>query len=74
MSRTTELEPMGIHPDYRGRGLGKALIFEGMRRLKDYDPLNLYIDGAADNPGANRLYEATGFEKKGTYHYWSKVI
>lgn len=74
MSRATELEPMGIHPDYRGRGLGKALIFEGMRRLKDYDPLNLYIDGAADNPGANRLYEVTGFEKKGTYHYWSKVI
>jgi ribosomal protein S18 acetylase RimI-like enzyme len=74
VSRATELEPMGTHPDYRRRGLGKALIFEGMRLLKKYDPLNLYIDGAADNPGANQLYEATGFEKKGTYYYWSKVI
>ena len=74
VSRATELEPMGTHPDYRGLGLAKALISEGMRLLKKYDPLNLYIDGAADNPGANRLYEATGFEKIGTYYYWSKTI
>jgi len=65
---------MGTHPDYRGLGLAKALISEGMRRLKDYDPLLLYIDGAADNPGVNRLYDATGFEKRGTYYYWSKMI
>jgi GNAT superfamily N-acetyltransferase len=74
VSRATELEPMGTHPDYRGLGLAKALISEGMRRLKDYDPLNLYIDGAADNPGANRVYEATGFDTKGTYFYWSKTL
>ena len=74
MSRATELEPMGTHPDYRRMGLAKALISEGMRRLKKYDPLNLYIDGAADNPAANRLYEVTGFEKRGTYYYWSKTI
>ena len=74
VSRATELEPMGTHPDYRRMGLAKALISEGMRRLKKYDPLNLYIDGAADNPAANRLYEVTGFEKRGTYYYWSKTI
>ena len=65
---------MGTHPDYRRMGLAKALISEGMRRLKKYDPLNLYIAGAADNPAANRLYEVTGFEKSGTYYYWSKTI
>jgi ribosomal protein S18 acetylase RimI-like enzyme len=74
MSRATELEPMGTHPDFRCLGLAKALISEGMRRLKEYDPLNLYIDGAANNPAANRLYEVTGFEKKGSYYYWSKTI
>ncbi len=74
VSRATELEPMATHPDYRGLGLAKALISEGMRRLKDHDPLLLYIDGAADNPAANSLYEATGFEKRGTYYHWSKMI
>ncbi len=74
VSRATELEPMGTHPDYRRLGLAKALISEGMRRLKKYDALNLYIDGAANNPAANRLYEVTGFEKRGTYYYWSKMI
>jgi len=74
VSRATELEPMGTHPDYRCLGLAKTLISEGIKRLKEYAPLNLYIDGAADNPAANRLYEATGFEKEGTYYYWSKTI
>jgi ribosomal protein S18 acetylase RimI-like enzyme len=74
VSKATELEPMGTHPDYRRMGLAKALISEGMRRLKKYDPLNLYIDGAANTPAANRLYEVTGFEEKGSYYYWSKTI
>jgi ribosomal protein S18 acetylase RimI-like enzyme len=73
-SGITELEPMGTLPEYRGRGLAKALLCEGFRRLEKYDPKLLYIDGAADTPAANRLYEATGFTVKHNYHYWDKAI
>jgi len=73
-SRITELEPMGTHPDYRGLGLAKALLCEGFRRLKRYNPTLLYIGGAANTPAADRLYESVGFSEKNAYQYWSKTI
>ena len=65
---------MGTHPDYRGLGLAKALLCEGFRRLRRYDPTLIYIGGAADNPAANRLYESVGLREEGVYHFWSKMI
>lgn len=73
-SRITELEPMGTVPKYRELGLGKALLSEGLKRIKDYYPSLLVIGGAADNPSANRLYDEVGFTKKGTYYCWEKLI
>ena len=73
-SRVTELEPMGTLPEYRRKGLAKALLVEGFRRLKRYDPTLLYIGGAADTPEANRLYEVTGFTERYDYYHWHKTI
>jgi len=73
-SRITELEPMGTLPDYRRKGLAKALLAEGFRRLKTYNPTLLYIGGAADTPEANRLYTVTGFNERYDYYYWYKTI
>lgn len=73
-SRITELEPMGTHPDHRRRGLAKALLSEGFRRLRGYNPTLLYIGGAADTSEANRLYEVTGFREKYYYYHWYKTI
>lgn len=72
--KVTELEPMGTLPKYRKLGLAKALLYEGFTRLKSFDPPLVYIGGAADNPGANKLYESMGFDKKGTYYIWKKQI
>jgi len=73
-SGVTELEPMGTLPEYRGRGLAKALLSEGIRRLEKYDPTLLYIGGAADNPAANRLYDVMGFTTRYDYYFWHKVL
>jgi len=73
-SRVTELEPMGTLPDHRRRGLAKAIIAEGLRRLRGHKPTLLYIGGAADTPEANRLYEATGFTGAYRYYYWHKTV
>lgn len=73
-SRITELEPMGTVPKYRKLGLGKVLLNEGCKLLKSYNPSFLVVGGAADNPGANKLYEQTGFTLKGTYYCWEKKI
>ena len=76
-TRLTELEPMGTVPKYQKLGLGKALLEEGIKRLNKYNPSLLFIGGAggaADNPGANRLYKLTGFTEKGKYYSWEKII
>ena len=72
LSKITNLEPMGTHPDHRRRGLGKALIFEGLRRSMRHNPTLFYIGGAADTPAANRLYDSTGYTKKRAYYSWMK--
>jgi GNAT superfamily N-acetyltransferase len=74
LSKITNLEPMGTHPDHRRRGLGKALILEGLRRSKRHDPTLFYVGGAADTPAANRLYDSTGYTEKRAYHAWCKEV
>lgn len=73
-SGITELEPMGTLSEYRNMGIGRALLCEGFRRLKKYNPSLLYIGGAANNPAANCLYKLTGFIKKNEIYFWEKTL
>jgi len=73
-SGITELEPMGTLADYRSRGIGRALLCEGFRRLSGYNASLLYIGGAANTPAANRLYEVTGFTERYDLYRWEKPI
>ena len=70
----TELEPMGTLAEYRNKGIGRALICEGFRRLKEYNPSLLFIGEAANTPPANRLYELTGFTERYDMIRWVKTL
>jgi ribosomal protein S18 acetylase RimI-like enzyme len=74
VSKITNLEPMGTHPDYRRLGLAKALIAEGLKRTMMYKPSLFYIGGAANTPAANQLYESTGYTEKIAEISWVKKI
>lgn len=74
VSRITELEPVGSHPDHRKLGLGKAVICESFRRLEKYKPTAVVILGAAPTEGARRLYKSVGFVNNGAAHYWAKTV
>jgi mycothiol synthase len=73
-SRVTELEPMGTLPEHRRKGLAKAILTEGFRRLATHSPTLLYIGGAANTPEANQLYKVTGFTERHDYYFWNKTI
>jgi len=56
------VDDLAVRPAYRRRGLGRALLLTGMRRIREHgcSKANLGVD--ADNPNqARRLYEAVGF-------------
>lgn len=54
-------EPVGTHPEYRRMGLGKAVITEGLRRLRNLGARHALVLCAHDNEPALRLYENAGF-------------
>ena len=63
VSKLAELEPVGVHPDYRKRGLGRAIVHEAIRRLKEHGALRIVILGAASSEAATKLYDSTGFDR-----------
>ncbi|MDA0769516.1 MAG: hypothetical protein BZY79_03815 [SAR202 cluster bacterium Casp-Chloro-G4] len=53
----------GVHPDYRGKGLGRAIVAAGMQYLKaqGVDSIELEVD--SENTPARELYLKLGFKK-----------
>ena len=56
-------EPVGCYPDYRRRGLSRALIAEGLRRLKALGAKTAVVYPWSTNEPAIRLYESCGFRE-----------
>lgn len=53
---------LAVAPDEAGRGVGRALLAEALRRFAAEGLSGAEIDVAGDNPRALRLYESVGFQ------------
>jgi len=56
-----------IHPNFQGKGYGKSIVEETIKKAIETFPdkkIILYVK--KDNPKAIHIYEKFGFEKKGT--------
>jgi ribosomal protein S18 acetylase RimI-like enzyme len=56
------LSLLGTHPDYRGQGLGMALLSETLASI-DSEGAPAYLESS--NPGNDRRYERLGFKRVG---------
>ena len=56
---------MGVHRDYRGRGLGSRLLEATLARAREFGLERVELEVYASNLPAIRLYERWGFEREG---------
>ena len=65
-------EPVGTASAHRQRGLAKALLIEGFRRLSKMGATTAYLGNSAANRAGNRLYESIGMAIFDQEHWWQK--
>lgn len=56
---------VAVHPDYRKKGIGQALIFEAEKRAKELNLSFLSLEVRVSNLPAQRLYLSCGFKNIG---------
>ena len=60
------LEPVGTHPDFRGLGLGREVVLEGIRRAAALGADKVWVGSGQP------FYEAIGFRKTCVSYRWTK--
>jgi mycothiol synthase len=71
-TRTAEFEPVGARPAFRGRGLTKAVLLEGLRRVRERGAELAVVLTPESNVPARRLYESVGLEVVNRWVYWER--
>jgi ribosomal protein S18 acetylase RimI-like enzyme len=74
VSGTGLFEPVGCHADFQRMGLTKALLFEGMRRMKAHNLHTAVVNNLVDNPAAAGLYRSVGFTPHQSIYDYKKQI
>jgi mycothiol synthase len=62
VNRVGLFEPVGTGPEWRRKGLGRAVLAEGLRRMQARGMWSAVVCVDYDNPAAQRLYAALGFQ------------
>lgn len=61
----SELGNVAVAPDGRGRGVGRRLVQEGMRRVAARGSRECFLEVRESNQGAQALYRSLGYQTVG---------
>ena len=70
--RTAAFEPVGTAPEHQRRGLGRAVMAEGLRRARRLGATMAYV--SSYSPAAHALYAAAGFTQYALLERWEKAL
>lgn len=65
---------LGVLPEQRGKGLGRAILLEGVRRLRAAGAKEVMLQVATENKNALHLYESCGFETTSIMEYFELTL
>jgi mycothiol synthase len=73
-NRSANIEPVGCHAAHRRRGLARALMVEGMRRVAALGGTRISLFSSADTSAAGpHLYESLGMPVAGITATWVRI-
>lgn len=71
-------DPIGVHPDFQGRGLGRAILTAALRHLtmaaEHPQQVVVKLGTSSENLAMQRLAEATGFSKVSETAWFSLTV
>jgi mycothiol synthase len=65
-----EVKLVGVHPEFRGRGLGRELVRWGVAQVRERGAQDVLLAVEGENVGALRLYQALGFREHVEWPHW----
>lgn len=69
---TGQVEPLGVHADFRRLGLGRAILAAGLRRLGEHGAASVAVETDNYRDAAFALYTGVGFEVVEDVLVWRK--
>jgi ribosomal protein S18 acetylase RimI-like enzyme len=73
-NETAEIDPIGTHPDFRRRGLSRALVLESFRRMKENGIRYAYIASETQDPIVSHLYASLQPMEFYQGYHWGKSL
>lgn len=73
INRIGDFGPVGARPAYRRQGLTRAVLIEGLRRMRARGMDRVCVSTGVSNTPALRLYESLGFKKVNRYVEYLKT-
>jgi ribosomal protein S18 acetylase RimI-like enzyme len=67
-------DPIGVHPQYQKRGLGKAILLTGLRALRQRGVERVGLGTSSENIPMQRLAESAGFQLEKEKYWYSKEV
>lgn len=66
-----QIEPFGTHPDFQRRGVGRALMYHALRRMREEGMAVARVTTDEPREDAMGFYEGIGFETVGKSRSWA---
>ena len=73
-NRMASIEAVSCYPEYRKKGIGKAMILYALNEAKKLgaERTTVFTAMPEEYPVPNRLYESVGFKVVGNLYIWKK--
>jgi ribosomal protein S18 acetylase RimI-like enzyme len=66
-------ELVGVHPDHQRRGLGRVVMRQGLRLLREAGAHDAMVFSLRSNAASEALYRSAGFDEIAIHRIWTKT-